>query len=370
MYVFVVGNCMIDSSHKAARRRWLEDRRTQLHLKQLAVSVHLEKGVDYYRKIEDGTNDPSPPMARALLRLFGVPSELIDDHVKWIRGELLEFTPYVWPDASINENSNRELPDPITLVETHSNGTSQPSVFLLPDDPEPSLLVNTHSNEIEESSAPTIPPALLQVRRIHIFYLGIISILITGTLVFLTPSTTGNNLSPQTALPIAPKIGLLSTMVQPFSALAEPTAHLMELSPSTIQTPSSQTAPVTQIIQVSSKEMWSNLDIYIHQGDTLLIKDTQQEQWSIGKEHGVTGAPDTRTYGDGRADQFLVFNPMPKENWGALIGRIGNAPPFFVGSAKGPLVSNQSGWLQVQINDCGDLVDNEGFLIISVTVTR
>ncbi len=66
--------------------------------------------------------------------------------------------------------------------------------------------------------------------------------------------------------------------------------------------------------------------------------------------------------------------PMPGENEGALIGRIGNNPPFLIGAQSTTIPTGQSGVLQLCINDdlSGEfgagLEDNLGAVSVSITL--
>ena len=60
--------------------------------------------------------------------------------------------------------------------------------------------------------------------------------------------------------------------------------------------------------------------------------------------------------------------PLPGKNVGALVGKIGKNPPFFIGTNDPTVKFNQTGILYLSINDYkAALFDNAGTLKVKIS---
>ncbi|QDU81467.1 Type I phosphodiesterase / nucleotide pyrophosphatase [Polystyrenella longa] len=126
-------------------------------------------------------------------------------------------------------------------------------------------------------------------------------------------------------------------------------------------------------LRVPATATWSDTRIHVQQGEVVTLKAQGKIEFyerkyfdkNIPTECGPTG---TYHYSEKVVDEFF---PIPSATRGpappyALIGRIGNGAPFYVGSQKS-FYAPASGPLFLGINDY-DCSDNKGFF--SVTITR
>lgn len=90
---------------------------------------------------------------------------------------------------------------------------------------------------------------------------------------------------------------------------------------------------------------WHPTGITVAHGDT--IKITASGQWTHGHEGNMGHAPRYGPEGWDKLDQQLV---LPGALVGALVGRIGDGPPFLVG-ARFKLTASRSGELFLGINE-------------------
>jgi hypothetical protein len=69
---------------------------------------------------------------------------------------------------------------------------------------------------------------------------------------------------------------------------------------------------------------------------------------------------------DGAGGHRSLYVPMLTQRAGALLGRIGHGPPFFVGSSRSVLAPT-IGRLYFGVND-DDFRDNVGFFEVTITI--
>jgi hypothetical protein len=116
----------------------------------------------------------------------------------------------------------------------------------------------------------------------------------------------------------------------------------------------------TGTIIVSSRVAWTDTGLTVRAGDVLSIRATGTIQFS--PSGGDTAPP------DGASGRRATRNaPLPDIEIGALIARVGNSAPFFVGSATDRLRAPQGGRLYLGVND-DILRDNRGDFRVVVTV--
>jgi hypothetical protein len=114
----------------------------------------------------------------------------------------------------------------------------------------------------------------------------------------------------------------------------------------------------SEIVNVAAKDGWNKTEIIISEGDLLTITYLSGEwsPWPGGKYDGIGSGGDPR----------CRCNVMDGVSHAALIGRIGNNDPFFVGNQYHHKVG-ETGELFLGINDV-DLYDNSGYLRVRVEI--
>ncbi len=126
-------------------------------------------------------------------------------------------------------------------------------------------------------------------------------------------------------------------------------------------------APAVTNFEVFAVLPWQNAGVQVHNGDFLQI-DYLSGEWT-GQTPYCCSGPDNAP---GPAEQDYACMPMPQSVIGqaALIGRIGDGPPFKVGKQFIGTVSAE-GPLYLRMNDCDEwLTDNQGSVVVSVQLTR
>jgi hypothetical protein len=120
-------------------------------------------------------------------------------------------------------------------------------------------------------------------------------------------------------------------------------------------------------IAIDATKEWQSTGITANTGEVLTII-VVGGKWTASNNIWVenNGVGYLFTCDDPTID--LMNCPIPTEDAGALVGRIGDNPPFFVGSYS-EITSQYSGMLSLQINDSNDaLSDNEGVLAVKIIV--
>jgi Ca2+-binding EF-hand superfamily protein len=110
---------------------------------------------------------------------------------------------------------------------------------------------------------------------------------------------------------------------------------------------------------VTNREEWTDTGIDVRAGDSLDITATGRVQYSSQLAH-VTGP-------DGTPSVTRPQAPMPNTAVGALVGRVGNSAPFFVGAKANALRVPRAGRLFLGIND-DILTDNSGEFRVTISV--
>jgi Ca2+-binding EF-hand superfamily protein len=110
---------------------------------------------------------------------------------------------------------------------------------------------------------------------------------------------------------------------------------------------------------VTNRQVWTDTGIDVRAGDTLDIGATGRVQFSR-QANDVTDA-------DGEPALKRARAPMPNMPVGALVARVGNSAPFFVGARGSALRVPQTGRLYLGIND-DILTDNSGEFRVTVAV--
>jgi hypothetical protein len=112
-------------------------------------------------------------------------------------------------------------------------------------------------------------------------------------------------------------------------------------------------------VRVSARVEWTWTDVTVRQGEWLAFQATGQVAWGQGETQvtGPDGTPmaaiNSRTY------------PVPSAGVGALVARIDNGTPFFVGAGTDPVAMPATGRLFLGINDSGR-DDNNGFFTVRI----
>jgi hypothetical protein len=116
----------------------------------------------------------------------------------------------------------------------------------------------------------------------------------------------------------------------------------------------------SEVVQVNAAEGWQSTGIHVRPGDRLTISylDGYWSPWP-GEEFDAIGSG---------GDPRCRCNVMEGVSHAALLGRIGKASPFLVGSEFQQVVG-KSGVVLLGINDV-DLDDNSGKLRVLVEIER
>jgi hypothetical protein len=119
------------------------------------------------------------------------------------------------------------------------------------------------------------------------------------------------------------------------------------------------TLPMTgQTVVVEAWERWSDTGIDVQPRDVLLF-EANGTIWVHDSDRNVVTP-------DGAGGHRSLYVPMLTQRGGALIGRIGHGPPFFVGSSRAVL-SPTIGRLYLGVND-DDFRDNVGAFEVTITI--
>lgn len=109
-----------------------------------------------------------------------------------------------------------------------------------------------------------------------------------------------------------------------------------------------------RVITVSSRQLWTPTGLMVRRGERLRLHSTGQIRLSAA---GLTASPD----GSGQTDPGA---PLPQTFSGALIGRVGNARPFPIGT-QSEIEMPESGPFILGIND-SVLTDNDGAFRVEI----
>ena len=114
-------------------------------------------------------------------------------------------------------------------------------------------------------------------------------------------------------------------------------------------------------IRVPGNEQWTATTMRVSRGERVAFTAEGEVQLSgdAGDKATAAGSLKGRTAANA---------PMPGVLAGALIGRIGNGPPFAIGNQTVPLPMPDSGLLWLGINDDA-MADNSGQLVVTMRIT-
>ena len=115
-----------------------------------------------------------------------------------------------------------------------------------------------------------------------------------------------------------------------------------------------------QVIVVNARERWVDTGIDLQAGDRLTIRSEGTIRLSGNWNDSSSPAGANR-----RAENA----PMPNHPAGALIARVGNGAPIFLGDSTGARNVTSGGRLYLSVND-DHLPDNDGQYRVTVTVRR
>jgi hypothetical protein len=87
---------------------------------------------------------------------------------------------------------------------------------------------------------------------------------------------------------------------------------------------------------------WNDAGIDVRAGQTIYVTATGRVSWGPGRRDGPAGE---------RNSPRNATRPIPSRPAAALIGKIGNQDPFFIGDEEGPIRMRESGRLSLGIND-------------------
>jgi Ca2+-binding EF-hand superfamily protein len=120
--------------------------------------------------------------------------------------------------------------------------------------------------------------------------------------------------------------------------------------------------PDRATVNVGGTTRWIDTGTYVVPGDRVRFQATGAIQMS-------EDANDIADPAGSRTRRLASDAPLPDHLAGALIARIENGAPFFVGARTAAVPMRQSGRLFLSVND-DDLDDNRGELRVTVTVQR
>ncbi|HZR25995.1 MAG TPA: LecA/PA-IL family lectin [Vicinamibacterales bacterium] len=111
-------------------------------------------------------------------------------------------------------------------------------------------------------------------------------------------------------------------------------------------------------VRVMANQQWSDTGITVKKGDRVAFHATGEI--TFGHSNGQTAGPD----GNGAVRNGSY--PVPVMPVGGLIGKVGNAPAFPIGSNTQPIVMPADGRLMLGVND-NEVGDNGGYFSVVVT---
>jgi hypothetical protein len=109
-------------------------------------------------------------------------------------------------------------------------------------------------------------------------------------------------------------------------------------------------------VNVPARERWFDTGVDVRGGQTVRFQASGRVRWGPGRQDGPEGENNS-PHNPGR--------PIPSRPAAALVGRIGDDAPFFIGSDSSPIRARSSGRLYLMIND-DVLEDNSGSLRVVI----
>jgi hypothetical protein len=101
---------------------------------------------------------------------------------------------------------------------------------------------------------------------------------------------------------------------------------------------------------VEAATQWNDTGVEVRSGMSVYFQGSGRVRWGPDRQHGPAGEGGNR---------YNANRPIPGRPGGALIGRVGNSDPFFIGDERGPIRMRESGRLSLGVND-DYLQDNSG----------
>jgi hypothetical protein len=114
-------------------------------------------------------------------------------------------------------------------------------------------------------------------------------------------------------------------------------------------------------VVVRADERWTRTGVYVREGEAVRIE-------SAGTVHLSANAADTSSPGGAGSGRRAPSAPLPDRPAGALIARIDDGPPLYVGG-ESMLRANATGQLYLGVND-DHLADNRGEFRVKIDVPR
>lgn len=118
--------------------------------------------------------------------------------------------------------------------------------------------------------------------------------------------------------------------------------------------------PASRVV-VSARQRWTDTGVDLREGDLISLTATGRILFSPSR--GDVAAP-----GGAQGSLATGDAPLPREQIGALLGRIGNGEAFVVGESLDSLYISRSGRLFLTVND-DILRDNSGAFQVSVVIS-
>jgi hypothetical protein len=109
-------------------------------------------------------------------------------------------------------------------------------------------------------------------------------------------------------------------------------------------------------IRVSARAGWTDTGIDVRDGQRIYVEASGRVRWGPGRQDGPEGEDNSPRN---------VNRPIPNRPGAALIGRIGNDAPFFIGADQDAIRLRGSGTLSLGVND-DVLDDNTGEFRVTV----
>jgi hypothetical protein len=107
---------------------------------------------------------------------------------------------------------------------------------------------------------------------------------------------------------------------------------------------------------VDAATPWNDTGVDVRSGMHVYFDASGRVRWGPDRQHGPGGEGGNR---------YNANRPLPGRPGGALIGRIGDSGPFFIGDEKGPIRMRESGRLHLGVND-DYLQDNSGSFRVTI----
>jgi hypothetical protein len=116
------------------------------------------------------------------------------------------------------------------------------------------------------------------------------------------------------------------------------------------------TVGLGQDVIVRSDQVWTDTGVSLRAGEQFRLDATGTINWGSGRVDGPSGE---------MSSPYNANRPMPNRAGGALIGRVGNGEPFYVGPGQTSFRASTTGRLYLGVND-DYLRDNSGSFRVSV----